>query len=200
LCVAVAGDERMSAFTRCFTFAAVFALAASAARATTPVPPETVLPRFTEEREAAALCFLRKNATDLLTLVERLKKENPPRYQREIRAVFQVAEMLADLEDNPQRHDLELEIWKVESKAHTLAARLPALPETERRKVEAELQKIARDLVDLDTRVLEVKAEQAEKELVEIRDELSKARDQVPSRAKARYDSLLEQGRKRRKS
>jgi hypothetical protein len=62
------------------------------------------------------------------------------------------------------------------------------------------LQKIARELVDLDTRVLELKAEQAEKELSEIRDELTKARDHISARAKARYDNLIEQGRKRRKS
>jgi hypothetical protein len=191
----------MSVFTRCLTFAAAALLAGSPARATTPVPPpDTSLPRFTEEREAAALCFLRKNAAELLTLVERLKKENPTRYQREIRSVFQVAEMLADLEDDPQRRDLELEIWKIESKAHALAARLPEMHDAERRKAEADLQKIARQLVDLDTRVLEVKAEQAEKELSDIREELTKARDQVPSRAKARYESLLDQGRKRRKS
>jgi hypothetical protein len=190
----------MSVFTRCLTFAAAALLAGSAVRATTPVRADTSLPRFTEEREAAALCFLRKNAAELLTLVERLKKENPTRYQREIRSVFQVAEMLADLEDDPQRRDLELEIWKIESKAHALAASLPEMRDAERRKAEADLQKIARQLVDLDTRVLEVKAEQAEKELGEIREELTKARDQVPSRAKARYESLLDQGRKRRKS
>src|SRR5262245_33908126 len=105
----------MSAFTRCLTLTAVTLLTSCfcSARAATPVPTDSALPRFTEEREAAALCFLRKNASELLTLVERLKKENPSRYQREIRLVFQVAEMLADLEDDPQRHDLELKIWKI---------------------------------------------------------------------------------------
>jgi hypothetical protein len=190
----------MSVFMRLVVFSAVAFLPGTFGRAATPVMPDSVLPRFTEEREAAALCFLRKNASDLLTLLERLKKDNPPRYQREIRAVFQVAEMLADLEDEPRRHNLELEIWKIESKAHALAARLPGQVETERRKTEAELQRIARQLVELDTRVLELKAEQAEKELVEIRDELAKARDQVPARAKARYDDLIEQGHRRRKS
>jgi hypothetical protein len=190
----------MSTFVRLSAFTLVAFLTGSAVRATTPVAADTLLPRFTEEREAAALCFLRKNASELLSLLERLKRENPTRYQREIRAVFQVAEMLADLEEDPQRHDLELEIWKIETKAHSLAARLPAQPESERRKMENELQRIARELVNLDTRVLELKAVQAEKELVEIRDELSKARDHVADRAKSRYDNLLEQGRKRRKS
>jgi hypothetical protein len=174
--------------------------AGTAVAAATPIVPENVLPRFTEEREAAALCFLKKNASELLSLLERLKKDNPTRYQQEIRAVFQVAEMLADLEEDPQRHDLELQIWKLESKAHSLAARLQGQGEVERRTTEAELQKMARQLVELDTRVLELKAEQAEKELTDLREELSKARGQVSDRTKARYDNLVEQGRKRRKS
>jgi hypothetical protein len=189
----------MSAYVRFIAIGAILGLL-SAVRASTPAVPETVLPRFTEEREAAALCFLRKNATDLLMLLERLKKDNPSRYQREIRAVFQVAEMLADLEDDPRRHNLELEIWKIESKAHAMAARLPNQNESERARTEAELRKIASNLVDLDTQVLELKAEQAEKELTEIRSELAKAREQAPTRLKARYDDLLEQGKKRRKS
>jgi len=172
----------------------------TAAAASTPIVPENVLPRFTEEREAAALCFLKKNASELLGLLERLKRDNPTRYQQEIRAVFQVAEMLADLEEDPQRHDLELQIWKLESKAHSLAARMQVQGEVERRVTEAELQKMARQLVELDTRVLELKAEQAEKELSDIREELSKAKGQVSDRTKARFDSLVEQGRKRRKS
>jgi hypothetical protein len=195
------GAFSMPAFVRFLALTAIAFLAGAGARGATPVVPDAgALPRFTEEREAAALCFLRKNASDLLTLLERLKKDNPPRYQHEIRAVFQVAEMLADLEENPQRHDLALEIWRVETKARALAARLPAQGEVEQRKTEGELQKIARQLVALDTRVLELKADQAEKELSEIREELTKARDQGPARVKARYDNLIEQGRKRRKS
>jgi hypothetical protein len=190
----------MSVSPRFLALAAVALLAGSSARATTPAPQEATLPRFTEEREAAALCFLRKNARELLEVLEQLKRDNPPHYQKEIRAVFQVTEMLAELQDDPRRHDLELEIWKAESKAHTLAVRLPALGERERRKAEAELLKVARDLVELDIAVLDLKTEQTEKELGELRYEVAKARDQVPAQTKARYDRLLEEARKRRKS
>ncbi|HEY1861909.1 MAG TPA: hypothetical protein VGG61_16225, partial [Gemmataceae bacterium] len=34
------------------------------------------LPRFTEEREAAALCFVKKQLPDLVPLLEQLKKNN----------------------------------------------------------------------------------------------------------------------------
>jgi hypothetical protein len=190
----------MTVIVRMVALAGVALLPPLSGRATTPADIDTFLPRFTEEREAAALCFLRKNASELLVLLDRLKTENPNRYQQEIRAVFQVAEMLADLADNPQRHDLELQIWKLESRAHALASRMVNQPEDDRRQTEAELQKMARQLVDLDTRVLELKTDQAEKELGELREELSKARQQAPARVKARLDSLIDQGRKRRKS
>ena len=189
----------MAASTRWLTLALAAFFAGPAATSFATVIPDATLPRFTEEREAAALYFLRKNAPDLLNLVEQWKKENPSRYRQEIRAVFQVTEMLADLQDDARRHDLELEIWKHESKAHALAARMPGLNEAERRKTDEELQRLARELVLMDVQVLELKAEQAEKEFGEIRDELTKARYQIPMRAKARYDQLLEQGRRRRK-
>ncbi len=190
----------MRNFSRTVALASVILLTCLSSPRASTVIPEPALPRFTEEREAAALFFLRKNAPDLLTVLEQMRRDNSSSYRREICAVFQVTEMLADLQDEPRRHDLELEIWRVESKARALAARLPALGEGERRKADSELQRLARDLVELDIQVLELKAEETEKELGEIRDDLAKARNQIQSRAKTRYDRLLEQGRKRRKT
>src|SRR5207302_1130631 len=47
--------------------------------------------------------------------------------------------------------------------------------------------------------VLELKADQLDKELGEAKDELARARDQVDKSAKARYDSLISQVRQRKK-
>src|SRR5262249_54432179 len=69
-------------------------------------PRERELPRFTEEREAAALFFLKKHVPEVLPLLDQLKKTNKPQYEREIREVFRVTEMLADLQDDPRRYDL----------------------------------------------------------------------------------------------
>jgi hypothetical protein len=157
------------------------------------------LPRFTEEREAAALFFLKKHVPEVLPLLEELKKSNPAQYQQEIREVFKVTEMLADLQDDPRRHDLELKIWKTESKAHALVAKLSTPKEEERQKVEAGLQEMARELVDLDIQVLELKADQLDKELGEIKDELAKARDQLDKNVKTRYEGLVDQAKKRKK-
>ena len=104
-----------------------------------------------------------------------------------------------DRVDPPRRHDLELKIWKTESKAHALVAKLSTPKDEERKKIEAALQELARELVDLDVQVLELKADQLDKELGEVKDELDKARDQVEKNVRTRYEGLLDQARKRKK-
>jgi hypothetical protein len=157
------------------------------------------LPRFTEEREAAALFFVRKHAPEVAPLLEQLKKANLAQYQHEIREVFQVTEILAELQDDPRRYDLELKIWKTEAKAHTLVAKLATPNDEERKKLEANLQELARELVELDVQVLELKCEQLDKELNELKDELGRARDQMDKQTRARYEGLLERAKKSKK-
>ncbi len=157
------------------------------------------LPRFTEEREAAALFFVKKHAAEVLPLLQQLKKTNPAQYQQEIREVFYVTETLADLQDDPRRHELELKIWKTESKAHALVARLSTPAEAERKKIEAQLQELAKELVELDVQVLELKAEQLEKEVGEIKDELAKTREQMDKVTRTRYEGLVNKAKKSRK-
>ena len=91
------------------------------------------LPRFTEEREAAALHFVRKHCPELVPLLDELKKNNRASYEQQLRETFQVTELFADLQDDTKRYDLELKIWKAENKALVLVARL-ATPKDEDRK------------------------------------------------------------------
>jgi hypothetical protein len=157
------------------------------------------LPRFTEEREAAALFFIKKHSPEVLPLLEQLKKDNLIQYQHEIREVFYVTELLADLQDEPKRYELELRIWKTESKAHALVAQLSTPSEEERKKIEAALMDLARELVDLDIQVLEWKSEQLDKELGELKDELARNREQIEKVIRTRFDGLLTKIRKPRK-
>jgi hypothetical protein len=157
------------------------------------------LPRFTEEREAAARFFVKKQLPELLPFLDELKKNNAAEYQREVREIFQVTEMLADLIDEPERHRLELEIWKTENKAHTLVAKLATPNEDDRKKLETQLQDLARELVDLDIKVLKLKADQLEKEIGEVNDELSKMKENREKEAKERFDALVNKAKKMRK-
>jgi hypothetical protein len=157
------------------------------------------LPRFTEEREAAALFFVKKHVPELLPLLEELKKNNAARYQQEVREVFQVTELLAELQDEPRRHELELKIWKCENRAHVLVALLNAPKEEERKKALEQLRELARELVDLDVQVLELQAEQLDKELGEVKDELARAREQVEQNVKARLEGLMDKAARPKK-
>jgi hypothetical protein len=158
------------------------------------------LPRFSEEREAAALFFVNKHLPELLPLLEQLKKTNTAQYQRQIREVFQVTEMLADLrEDDPKRYELELKVWKAENRANTLVAQLSTPNDEARKKVEAQLQDLAKELVELDMQVLELRAEQLDKELGEVKDELAKMRENTDKQVKDRYEGLLDKARRPRK-
>jgi hypothetical protein len=157
------------------------------------------LPRFTEEREAAALHFVRKNAPELMPLLDQLRKSNVAQYEREVREIFQVTEWLADLKDDQRRHDLELKIWIGENKANAVIARLSTPSEEERKKYQQQLQDLAKELVELDAQVLELKAEQLDKELGAIRSDLSLIRDNPEKKVKERYEALLEQVRNRKK-
>jgi hypothetical protein len=154
------------------------------------------LPRFTEEREAAALFFVKKNLPELAPFLEQLKKNNAAQYQNQVREIFQVSEMLADLIDEPKRYDLELKIWQTENRAHTLVARLSTPNAEERKKLEEQLQGLAKELVDLDIQVLELKADQLDKELGEVNDELAKAKKNSDRLAKDKYEGLLEKAKK----
>jgi hypothetical protein len=162
-------------------------------------PDSSSLPRFTEEREAAALFFVRKNLPELMPLLDGLRKNNLALYEQEIREIFQVTEMLADLRDDMRRHDLELRIWKCENRANLLLARLSTPSDEERRKAEEQLQEVARELVDLDMQVLELKAEQLDKELGELKDELSKMRDNLDKHSRDRFEAILDRAKKPKK-
>src|SRR5262249_61590825 len=100
-----------SHLVRVFAAVSVFLLAVGAGPAAAPAD---TLPRFTEEREAAALFFLKKHVPEVLPFLEQLKKSNQQDYQREIRQLFHVTELLADLQDDPRRHELELNIAKTQ--------------------------------------------------------------------------------------
>src|SRR5436305_412004 len=135
------------------------------------------LPRFTEEREAAALHFVRKHYPDLIPLLDDLKKTSRAAYEHQVRETFQVSELLADLQDDPKRHELELKIWKAENKALVLVAKLATAKEEDRKAVEELLHALAKELVELDVQSLEHRVAVLQTELASAKDDLSKLRD-----------------------
>jgi phage shock protein A len=156
------------------------------------------LPRFTEEREAAALHFVRKHCPELIPLLDELKKTNRQSYESQIRETFQVTELLADLQDDPKRYNLELKEWKAENKALILVAKLASSKEEDRKAIEAHLQALAKELVELELQSLEHRVELLQTELSAAKDELAKFRDNFDRTVKDRFESLLEKTRKKK--
>lgn len=154
------------------------------------------LPRFTEEREAAALHFIRKHSPDLVPLLDDLEKTQRPRYEQQIREIFQVTELLAELRDQPRRLELELRIWKTENRAFVLVARYPRMSDDEKRQTESRLQDLARELAEFDVQALELQTEELETELTAVKDELGQAREGLDRRTRDRLDAWLEQAQK----
>jgi len=156
------------------------------------------LPRFTEEREAAAIFFVKKHCPELVPLLEELKKGNRSAYERQIRETFQVTEMLADLQEDSKRYELELKIWKAENKAMVLIAKLATPKEEDRKAIKEHLKALAKELVDLEVLSLEHRVEVLDRELSSAREELAKARDGVDRNAKERYEEFLEKAKKKK--
>ena len=110
--------------------------------------------------------------------------------------------MLAVAWLNRQDQALQSEMWSAIS--HDLAAGhsrqtiLRALCHL-RKKIEASLLELAKELVDLDIQVLDWKADKLDKELGEIKDELSKTRDQIDKVTRARFEGLVSRVKKPRK-
>ncbi len=155
-------------------------------------------PRFTEEREAAALFFVKKQCPDLLPYLEELNKNNHAQYELQIRDIFEVTEMLAHLEDD-RRHDLELKIWKTEARCMITMHRFASTKEDEKPALEGQLKEFAKELVELEVQSLEMHTELLEKELSSAKEELNRTKDNFDKMAKDRFEEMLEKARRKKK-
>jgi hypothetical protein len=197
--------RRASSRTRTLTLLAALALplaglpAASARAGQEDQTSTSKAPAFSEEREAAALHFIRKHAPDLIPIVEKLRASDNPRYRDEIREVFQICEWLTELreQEGEKRYALELDVWKTETKALILVAKMASTKEEEQAAIKELLQEHARKLVDLDMQILRLRVDQLEKELTDAREELNRSEEKREHLNREKYDQLLEKARTR---
>lgn len=163
-----------------------------------PAAASEPLPRFTGEREAAALHFVRKHCPELVPMLEELKKGNRAAYEQQICETFQVTEFLADLQDDPKRYGLELKVWKAENKALVLVARLATPRGRDQKAVEDELRMLAKELAELEVQSLEHQVEILDRERSSAREELGKAREDIDRTAREKFEALKAKAQKKR--
>lgn len=98
------------------------------------------------ERERVALAFAREHHRQLADLLERMKRrESRGEYAKAVDDLYETSERLSRLERDQERHALMLEIWKLDSRARLLAARMSMTPSPQH---EEELEEILRARVD----------------------------------------------------
>ncbi len=91
--------------------------------------PAAKLPAYTAQREAAALSFVGEHHPELAGLLAHLKRGDKKQYQQAIRELFRTSERLAQLrERDEQRWEIDLEIWRLQSRIRLMSARLTMDP------------------------------------------------------------------------
>ncbi|HSG72417.1 MAG TPA: hypothetical protein VLA12_18545 [Planctomycetaceae bacterium] len=84
--------------------------------------PELII---TPEREAAARMFAQPHHPELIQLLDKLQQDMETRYGQAIRQLYQASERLARTKErSEQDYELQLSLWKVDSRIQLHAARL----------------------------------------------------------------------------
>jgi len=91
-------------------------------------------PPIPAEREAAAIQFIEQHQPELVRLLNHLRKSDPRQYQRAVRELMRTVERLNQTKQrDPQRYELELQLWKTRSRIDLLAAQWQMHPSDELR-------------------------------------------------------------------
>lgn len=149
-----------------------------------PSPAKAKLaPVVTPEREAAAMTFVEEHHPELAELLSYLKSNRPKDYERAVRDLFKTSERLATIHDGDfERYQLELELWKIQSRIQLLGARLKMSDSEPLRK---QLREALNRQIDLRLASLERERDRTSEKLQKLDEQLQKtaaSRDQAIER------------------
>ena len=110
---------------------------------------------LTSSRKAAALEFARQHHPELANLLKGLEKRNRRAYVRAMAQLYSTSERLARSKErfSPERFELELEAWKLDSRIRLLAARV-SLSRKKDVRLERELNQALAERIDVRVRQL----------------------------------------------
>jgi hypothetical protein len=129
--------------SRTATGSAVKTIAAKTAKPSKPV----VRVPTSQEREEAAMAFARQHHPELVKLLARLKKKRRRQFDRAVKDLFRTSERLGRIrERTPDRYQLALEAWKLDSRIRLLAARMTMQGNL---RLESQLTKLLRERVNI---------------------------------------------------
>lgn len=143
-------------------------------------PKEAAKPKpvaITPEREAAVTNFVDRNHPELAALLTHLKTKQPKEYERAVRDLFRVTEKLAMVSERDSRqYDLELQVWKAQSRAQLLVARLKMTdPESgDREEIANQLREILSEQMQARLEVMKLDRERVTGRLEKLNDEIAR--------------------------
>ena len=161
---------------------------------------EKSLPAFTPEREAAALALVREHHPEVAELLDRLKSNRPAQYRRAIRELAQTSQRLAQWKDrDPARYELELKLWKLQSKVQLLSARATMSGDLVQ---ESELRAALAEQMDVRIALLTLQRDSAARRVQDLDSQITRLtsqRDATVQRQLNRAKQAIENQRKKRK-
>ena len=126
---------------------------------------------MTPERQAAALKFAELHHPELYQLIQGLKKANRPEYHKAIRQLYNDSERLARLKERiPDRYELALEEWQMDSRLRLLVARMTMSagdPE-----LEGQLQELLQERLDTRLALMKFDRERQAAKLAKLDDQI----------------------------
>jgi hypothetical protein len=156
-------------------------------------PPKAVKPAqqppLTPEREAAAITFVRQHHAELVDLLNQLKETKPAEYQAAIRELFQTSERLAQLrEQDPQRYELELDVWKTKSRIQLLAARSTMSGD---HSLEDQLRSVLKEQADIRLRLMKLERDRVADRLSKLDKGIEQYQQNETSQVQRQFDALM---------
>lgn len=159
-------------------------------------PPPRAAVRIDAERERHATAFVADHHSELGTLLTFLKERRPAEYQRAILEVANVAERLDRLKQRDrEKYAIEVEIWKLNSRAKLVAAKIKLGKESG---LEQELKGLIREQMVLRRANLELDRRRVQERQDKLNEQIARIDAQIEDEVERQY-SIMTQGKKGRK-
>lgn len=169
---------------RCLQSATVFSVAVLIAAL---VAAEST-PALSGKEEAAAMDFARAHHAELASLLEQLKTNAPSEYRSAMVELDKTRERLErSREKTPERADIELAEWKVNSRIRLLAAHLAMGGDSS---LETELKAALRERLDLRVQLMNDERARLRRRLEKLDDTIAEQERRTPEQVEKEFANL----------
>lgn len=144
---------------------------------------------MTPEREQMALDFVAEHDPKLARLISPLKASSPKEYQRALKELFRTSERMAGIQTkDPDRYELELDAWKLQSHVRLLAARMTMEDDPE---IERELRGMLQKKLDNQLKLLRNERASLQARLNQVEMQIEQKSKSPDEFVQQEYDRLL---------